>query len=149
MAIPDSFDGEWGQEVWKNVSSNAIEDKNTLYARSAHPATTYRSSTTSPAQVVRPTPLVAHHPSLPYTSHHTKVRRWRLSPRSPRLPSSQYSHPSMTSSPRRPSRRLRPPRRRNSCGGITSVCCTKSSMSPMSSSSFSTRAIRLGVAASW
>ena len=87
---------------------------------SPHPASTYRSST--------PPPLVAHpHPSFPHTSHHMKMWRWCLSRRSPRSSSSQHAHQLTTSCLRRPNRRLRPPRRRNSCGVVTSACRTNPS----------------------
>ena len=63
----------------RNIPHNSRGKKD-----SAHPASTYRSST--------PPPLMAYpHPSLPHTLHNTKMRRWCLSPRSPRSPSSQQS----------------------------------------------------------
>jgi hypothetical protein len=87
---------------------------------SPHPASTYRSST--------PPPLVAHpHPSFPHTSQ-------CLSRCSPHSPSSRHPHQLTTSCLRRPSRRLWPPRRRNSCGVATSACRTKSSANLTSSS---------------
>jgi hypothetical protein len=61
-------------------------------------------------------------------SHHMKMWPWFLSQRSPRSSSSQHPHQLMTSCLRRPSRRLRPPRGRNSCGVVTSACRTKSSV---------------------
>jgi hypothetical protein len=99
---------------------------------SARPASTCRSST-----------LAHPHPGLPHTPHHTKTQRRHLSRRTPRSPSSQHPHQVTASSLRRPSRRLRPPRRRNSCGGIMSACCTNSSTNLTSSFLFSTRVIRL------
>jgi hypothetical protein len=60
------------------------------------------------------------------------------------LPSSQHPHQVTALCLRRPSRRLRLPRRRTSCAGVTSTCCTTSSSNLMSSSLFPTRMIRLG-----
>jgi hypothetical protein len=83
---------------------------------SPHPASTYRSST--------PPPLVVDPHS---SSHHMKMWRWCLSRCSPHSPSSQDPHQLTTSCLCRQSRHLRPPRRRNSCGVVTSACRTKSS----------------------
>jgi hypothetical protein len=122
------------------ISKFAAQKSNAdaLYVlHSAHPASTYRSST--------PPPLVAHpHPNLPHTPHHAKTRRWHLSERSPRSPSSQHPYQLTAACLCRPSRHLRPPRRRNSCRGVTSVCFTKSSTDLTSSSLFSTHVIQLG-----
>lgn len=81
-------------------------------------------------------PLVAYpYPSPLRMTHHTKMRRWRPSPLSLRSPNSLHPHQPTTSCLRRPSRRLQP-RQRNSCGGTTSACYTKSLTSLMSYSSF-------------
>lgn len=96
----------------------------------------------------RPNPRPSRFPYLsqPHIPRHMRTRRWRLNPRFLRSLSSQHPHQPTTSCPHHQNRRLPLPRQRNNYGGITSARCTKSSMSPTSSSSFSTRAIRLGVA---